>query len=125
VFGHELEDWFRAESELLHPLHLEIIETDDNLAVRDEVPGFRIKELTIDFELRRLTITGKHEAHEESKKGKAVFSERCAKQMMRVVNLPAEVDSSQVAATLKDGVLNLELPQGAHAKTVCIEPTAA
>jgi HSP20 family protein len=124
-FGHELEDWFRAESELLHPVHLEITETDDNLAVQAEVPGFTIKELTIDVEPRRLTITGKHEGQEESKKGKTVYSERCSKQIMRVVDLPAEVDSSKVTATLKDGVLSLEMPKAAHAKTVRVEAKAA
>jgi HSP20 family protein len=124
-FGHELEDWFRAESELLHPVHLEITETDENLAVRAEVPGFTIKELTIDVEPRRLTITGKHEAQEESKKGKTVYSERCGKQIMRLVNLPAEVDSSKVIATLKDGILSLQMPKAARAKTVRVEAKAA
>src|SRR5579863_9185299 len=82
-FGHELEDWVRAESELLHPLHLEISETDNDLAVRAEVPGFTTKELTIDVEPRRLTITGKHEAQEEKKDEKTVYSERCAKEILR------------------------------------------
>lgn len=124
-FGHELEDWLRAESEVLHPVHLEITENNENLAVRAEVPGFAAKELTIDVEPRRLTITGKHEAQEESKKGKTVYSERCAKEITRVVDLPAEVDSSKVTATLKDGILNLEMPKAAHAKTVRIEPKVA
>lgn len=124
-FGHDLENWFRAESELLHPVHLEITETDDNLAVRAEVPGFSTKELTINVEPRRLTISGKHEAEEESKKGKTIYSERCAKEILRVVDLPAEVDSSKVSAILKDGVLNLEMPKAAHARTVRVEPKAA
>jgi len=124
-FGHELEDWVRAESELLHPLHLEITESDENLAIRAEVPGFSTKELTIDAEPRRLTITGKHEAKEETKKGKTVYSEQCAKEIMRVVDLPAEVETSKVTATLKDGVLNLEMPKAAHAKTVRVEPKVA
>ena len=123
--GHELEDWFRAESELLHPVHLEITETDKNLAVRAEVPGFTTKELKIDVEPRRLTVTGKHEAQEESKQGKTVYSERCAKEILRVVDLPAEVDGSKVTATLKDGVLNLEMPKVAHAKTIRVEPKVA
>ena len=123
--GHELEDWLRAESELLHPVHLEIAETDDNLTVRAEVPGFSTKELKIDVEPRRLTITGKHEAQEDSKKGKTVYSERCANEIMRVVALPAEVDSSNVNATLKDGILNIEMPKAVHAKTVRVEPKAA
>ena len=120
--GHELEDWFRAESELLHPVHLEIAESDDNLTVRAEVPGFSAKELEIDVEPRKLTISGKHEAQEESKKGKTIYSERCAKEILRVVDLPAEVDSSKVSAILKDGILNIELPKAAHAKAVRVEP---
>jgi len=123
--GHELEDWFRAESELLHPVHLEITETEEKLAVRAEVPGFTNKDLTIDVEPQRLTIAGKHVAQEENKKGKTVYSERCAKEILRVVHLPAEVDSSKVNATLKDGVLNIEMPKVAQAKTIRVEPKVA
>jgi HSP20 family protein len=113
--GHDLEDWFRAESELLHPVHLEMAESDDNLTVRAEVPGFSTKELEINVEPRRLT----------SKKGKTIYSERCVKEILRVVDLPAEVDSSKVSAILKDGILKIELPKAAHAKAVRIEPKTA
>lgn len=123
-FGHELDHWLQAESELLHPVHLEITEADNELTVRAEVPGFNTKELEINVEPRRLSITGKHEAQEETKKGKTIYSERCAKQILRVVDLPAEVDSSKVTATLRDGVLNIELPKAAHAKTIRVEPKA-
>ena len=123
--GHELEDWLHSESELLHPVHLEITETDENLAVRAEVPGFTVSELKIDVEPRRLTITGKHETNEESKKGKIIYSEQCAKEILRVVDLPADVDTSKVNATLKDGILNLEAPKLAHAKTVRVEAKTA
>ena len=123
--GRELEDWFRAESELLHPVHLEIAESDEDLIVRAEVPGFNAKELEIQLEPRKLTIAGKHEAQEESKKGKTIYSERCAKEILRVVHLPAEVDSSKVSAILKDGVLTIELPKAPHAKSVRISPKTA
>lgn len=123
-FGHELDDWFRAESELLHPIHLEMTESDDDLTVRAEVPGFSTKELEINVEPRRLTLVGKHEAQEERKKSKTIYSERCAKEILRVVYLPADVDSSKASATLKDGIVSIELPKAAHAKTVRIEPKA-
>ena len=123
--GHELENWFRAESELLHPVHLEIAEYDDSLTVRAEVPGFSAKEIEINVEPRKLTIAGKHEAQEESKKGKRVYSERCSNEILRVVDLPVEVDSSKVSAILKDGILKMELPKAAHAKAVRIEPKTA
>jgi hypothetical protein len=37
--GRDLEDWFRAESEQLHPLHFEVAESCDKLTVQAEVPG--------------------------------------------------------------------------------------
>jgi HSP20 family protein len=108
-FGHELEDWFRAESELLRPVHLEMAESDDTLTVRAEVPGFSTKELEINIEPRRLTIGGRHQSQEERKKAKTIYSEQCAKEILRVAYLPAEVDGSKASATLKDGILNIEL----------------
>ena len=123
--GNDLENWLLAESELLQPVRLEITDSDDNLTVRAEVPGFNAKELEINLESRTLTITGKHETQEENKKGKTIYSERSAQEILRVVELPAEVDGSKVSATLKDGVLNIELPKAAHAKRIRIEPKAA
>jgi HSP20 family protein len=120
--GHELDDWLRAESELLHPMHLELTDSASNLTVRAEVPGFSAKELEINVEPRRLTVSGKRETKEETKKGKTVYSELCANELLRVVELPAEVDTSKVNATLKDGVLNIEMAKATPAKTVRVEP---
>jgi len=124
-FGNDLSDWLQAESEIFHPVHLEIADTDEALTVRAEVPGFTAKELDIHVEGNRLTIAGKHESKEESTKGKTIYSERCAKEILRSVELPSDVDGTRVNATLKDGVLNLELPKAPHAKSVKIEPKAA
>ena len=124
-FGNDLSDWLQAESEIFHPVHLEIADTDEALTVRAEVPGFTAKELDIHVEGNRLTIAGKHESMEESTKGKTIYSERCAKEILRSVELPSDMDGTRVNATLKDGVLNLELPKAPHAKSVKIEPKAA
>jgi HSP20 family protein len=96
-----------------------------SITVRAEVPGFSTKELEINVEPRKLTIAGKHEAQEEGRRGKTIYSERCAKQILRVIDLPAEVDRSKVSAILKDGILNIELPKAAYAKTVLIESKTA
>jgi HSP20 family protein len=124
-FGNDLSDWLQAESEVLRPLHLEIAETDEALTVRAEVPGFTAKELDIRVEGNRLTIAGKHESKEGSTKGKTIYSERCANEILRSVYLSSDVDGTKVNAALKDGVLNIELPKAPHAKSVRIEPKAA
>jgi HSP20 family molecular chaperone IbpA len=123
--GNELSDWLQAESEILHPMHLEIEETDEALNVRAEVPGFTAKELNIQVEGNRLTIAGKHESKEETTKGKMIYSERCAKEILRSIELPLAVDSTKVNAQLMNGILNIELPKMLKAKSVQAEPNAA
>ena len=126
MFGRDLDDWFKAESELLHPVNISIEETDDGLKVEAEVPGFKAEELEVSVEPHRLTITGKHEAEkEEKKRGKIVYSERSAERIMRAVDLPVEVDTEKVSAVLKDGVLEFTMPKAAPAKKIAIETKAA
>ena len=124
-FGRDLDDWFRAEAEILHPLHLELKETDGDFTLRAEVPGFTIKDLEINLEPRSLKIAGKREAKEEEKKGKMIRSELCADQILRTIDLPVDVDTSKATANLKNGVLTIDLPKAAHAKAVRIEPKAS
>jgi HSP20 family protein len=125
LFGRDWEHWFRAESELLHPVHVNINESDDMLAVQAEVPGFSPNELEINIEARRLTISGKKESREERKKGKTIYQERCSNEILRVVDLPAEVDAKKATATLKNGILELTLPKAAQAKSTRVEIKAA
>ena len=113
--GHALDDWLRAESELLHPVHLAIAESDDELTVRAEVPGFTAKELEVDVEPHRLAIKGKRETSAERTSKKMVYREQCSNQIFRAIDLPAEVDTSKVTTKLHDGVLEVSMPKLAKA----------
>ena len=126
TFGHDLEDWFKAESDLLHPVHIELKETDGAISVRAEVPGFTADEVDIALEPRRLTIRGKKETKSEEKKGQTIYTECSSNQFLRVLDLPAEADLDKTAtATLKNGILELEIPKAAARKKVPIESKAA
>jgi HSP20 family protein len=126
IFGRDWDDWFQAEAEVLHPVHIDVVDAGESLKVRAEVPGFTIQDLDVSVEPERLTITGKRETKEEhEQKGKVVYCERCADEILRVIDLPAAVDAAKVTATLKDGVLHLEMPKAAPAKKIKIEPKAA
>ena len=116
LFGRDLDDWFRAETDLLHPVHLDITETDDTLTVHAEVPGFEAEQLELSVEPQRITISGKRESTEEKKSAKTVYKEQCANEILRVVNLPVEIEAARATATLKDGVLELRMPKTAQAK---------
>jgi HSP20 family protein len=122
--GHELDDWLRAEAELLHPVRLEIAESDSDLMVRAELPGFTAKDLDIKIEPRRLSIAGSRETKED-KNGRMIHSEWCGDQVLRVVDLPMDVDAAKANAILKDGILTIDLPKAPHAKAIRIEPRSA
>jgi HSP20 family protein len=123
--GRDWEDWFRAESEILHAVPLEVTETEDEFTVKAEVPGFTAKELDIKVEPFRLSMAGKRESKAEEKKGKTLHSEICSDQILRTIDFPVHVDTARTNAVLKDGILTIELPKAAHAKPVRIQPKAA
>jgi len=126
-FGHDLENWSQAERELLHPVNIELTETEGAFEIKPEVPGFAENELEINVEPRRVVIAGKHESStEEKKKGKVVRSEACAEQMLRIVELPGPIETAKATATLlKNSMLTLTLPKAAPPQPVRIKPAAA
>jgi HSP20 family protein len=125
AFGRDLENWFQAERELLHHVPLNVTESDESFEVKAEVPGFNEKEIELGVESRRLTITGKRESTKEERKGKTLCSESYSDQILRIVDLPTEIETDKVTATLKNGVLDLTLPKVAKAQPLRIHPKAA
>jgi HSP20 family protein len=126
AMGRDLEHWFRAERELLHPVRIELTESDTAYAIKAEVPGFGENELEISVEPHRVVIAGKHEARTtEEKKGKVIRSETSSEQLLRIVELPGPVETGKATATLlKNGILTLNLPKVPVAATVRIKPVA-
>jgi HSP20 family protein len=125
LFGRELDHWFQAEAELLHPVHVNITESDDALSVQAEVPGFNANEVEVSPEPRRLTISGKRAtSKEESKRGKTLYQEQCSTELLRIIDLPTEVDARRSTATLKNGILELSLPKDGQAKSTRVEVRA-
>ncbi len=113
TMGRDRDNWFQAERELLHPMPLDISETDGVLTVRAEVPGFSENDIEVNLEPRRVTISGKRETAEERKIGKTIQSECRSNQIYRVVDLPAEIDtaSDAIKASYAQGELTITLPK--------------
>jgi len=113
--GQEFGDWLRAESELLHPTHLKLSETEKTLHVRMDVPGFEAGDIRISVEPSQLTVLGERTAEEKHKTRKTIYSETCSDQIYRVVGLPAEVQTRNAKTAVKKGVLEIELQKAAPA----------
>jgi len=125
-FGRDWDHWFKAEAELLHPVHMSITESDDTLTVQAEVPGFKANDLEVSLEPQRLTISGTKETSKEGKtKEKVIYQEHCSAELFRAFDLPVEVDAAKATAKLKNGILELNLPKVEKAKSTRIEKKAA
>jgi HSP20 family protein len=124
-FGRDLADWTQAERELFHGAHVDVSESDAAFTVRAEVPGFSAKELEINLEGQRVTISGKREKHEERKDKKTIYSEFCSDQLLRVFDLPAAVNANAAKANLQGGILELEIPKAAPAKAIPVTSKTA
>jgi HSP20 family protein len=120
-FGHDLDDWFRAESELMRRVPVEIKEADGHTTVRAEVPGFAPNEIKVSVEPRRLLISGQSEKTTEEEKEQSLLSEFRSNQFCRELRLPAEVEPDKTTAVLKDGVLELLFAKAAESKAVTVE----
>jgi HSP20 family protein len=107
--GHDLDDWFRAESELLRPVPLNVTELNGEYVVRAEVPGFNGRDINITVEPRCLAIAGERETKEEGDKGRLIRSACCANRVFRTLDLPSDVNTSTVSATVQDGILTVHL----------------
>jgi len=100
---------------------IDVIEHDDEVLVRAEVPGCKADDIDISVCNNTLTISGeKKESKEEKGKG-YYYSESSYGSFRRDVSLPAEVDANKVEATCKDGVLNITLPKAAKSKAIKVQ----
>ncbi len=117
--GWDLDDWLRAESEILRPVPIEMSESADSYTIRAEVPGFDAKNLTIQADGNSIYIRGKNEhKKEERKDGEVKYSELSATELCRRIALPSSINPEKITARLMSGVLEFTLPKAAPPKTV-------
>jgi HSP20 family protein len=123
--GRDLENWVRAESELLKSIPLEVFETEDAIIVRAQLPAYSAKEIEIHVEPQRLFISGQQREESEEKKGNVIHSGQRSNRIFRSMNLPAQIDPEKVRATLGNGELRIELPKVKAGEKVSIAAKAA
>jgi HSP20 family protein len=115
-FGHELEDWFKAERQLFRKVPLEIKDVKGNLNIRAEVPGFTADNLKVSVEPTRITIKGEMEESIEKKDDDTIYSEWKSNKLFRTFDLPNRVEADKASAVIKDGVLMLTIPKAVETK---------
>ncbi|MDT8070195.1 MAG: Hsp20 family protein [Terriglobia bacterium] len=127
IHGHDLEDWLRAEAEILTPAAVEIVDNGEEYNAEVEVPGFREQDLDILCDTNRILIRGNTEksSRQKDQNGRVLYSDRQSNMIFRVIELPQEVKPEDCEAVVRDGVLNLILPKARASKPMKVQVRAA
>ena len=107
--GFDLDDWFRAETELLTNMPIHVSDNPTQVMVHVEIPDFSEKEIQINVQPQRLLLSGRKEI--KSVSDDESIRELQVKQFFRSLPLPSEVKTDGIKTEFKDGSLDITLPK--------------
>ena len=93
------------------PVPVDMYETENELIVRASLPGVKPEDVDISVTGNTLVIKGEYDDTEETERDNVYVQERRYGSFHRSIRLPQNLDTDQVEATAKDGVLKLEIPK--------------
>lgn len=117
LFSQFFADWEQSGTSLgAYVPAMDLLEQDDQLIVKAELPGMTAEDIDISVQGNVLTLRGekKEERNEEGKRFHYV--ERRSGMFHRTLSLPTEVDAENINASYRDGVLTIKLPKSEAAK---------
>src|SRR3954466_1599810 len=95
---------------------VDIYEDENSISLRLEIPGMKQEDIDIRLENSTLTMRGERNFEKEEKEENFHRIERRYGAFSRSFTLPNTVDSDNVQADYKDGILSIELAKRAESK---------
>src|SRR5579859_6097140 len=90
---------------------VDVVESDDHITVKAEMPGFAPENVEARVEGSNLLLRGTYNQDQEKTEGQYHIQERQQGSFSRVVPLPMEVDTDKATAEFDNGVLTMSLPK--------------
>jgi HSP20 family protein len=100
---------------------MDLVETDDRLVLRADLPGVRREDLSIEVKDGVLTVAGERRVEHEQKREGYHRVERSFGRFSRSLELPQGVEADGVDASLEEGVLEVRIPKPAERKATRVE----
>ena len=124
AFGRPMR-WPFGDGERGRAPAVDMIDGQDEIVVRADLPGLDEKDVEVTLQNGALTIRGERKEEKEEKKDNYCYSERSYGAFARTLTLPAGVERDKVKATFTKGVLEVHLPKAKDAKGTKVEVKAA
>ncbi len=100
---------------------VDIMETENELILKADIPGVEMKDIDIQLENGTLTLKGERKYEKEEKNKGFHRLERSYGTFVRYFTVPDTVDAEHVHATYEAGVLTVTLPKKEIAKPKTIK----
>lgn len=101
----------------------DLIDREDEVLVRAELPGVDKKDVDVTVTEDTVTIKAETKREEKEEKGDYYRREISQASFARTLALPADVDGTRAKASFKDGVLELAIPKQKKSKRHTITVT--
>ncbi|MAV92671.1 MAG: hypothetical protein CMG01_00670 [Candidatus Marinimicrobia bacterium] len=86
----------------------EVLNTDTIYCIRAEIPGMSKKDIDIELENNTLSISGDRKWNDKDQNN---YSEFSYGKFYRSFNLPEDVKENNIKASMKDGILSVQVPR--------------
>ena len=103
----------------------DMYETKNEMVVTAELPGLTEKDIHVSITGDLLTIQGERRGESDVQHASHYRRERWFGKFVRTFSLPVPVETSQIKATYRDGVLTVKLPKSEEIKAREIKIEAA
>jgi HSP20 family protein len=99
----------------------DVVESDDAILLKAELPGVDRKDISIDIENNLLTLQGEREYKGEKEEKGFKRIERSYGRFVRAFTIPSNVDTENIKATYADGLLEVTMPKTAEKRSKKID----
>jgi HSP20 family protein len=100
---------------------MDLVETDDHLVLRGDLPGMTEDDVNIEIKDNVLTVSGERKAEHEDKGEGYHRVERSFGSFSRSLSLPQGIDPDKIEANFANGVLEVRVPKPAEAKPTRVQ----
>ena len=114
----EAPDWSRFSKLKFMTPRVDIVDRDDDILVRADVPGVKNENLDVTLTDNTITIKGKTSEEKKEEKGDYFRSETMKGSFSRTMYLPSDVDGKSAKSSFKNGVLEVVVPKLDKAKRI-------
>ncbi len=108
------EDWM---SDYEGALNIDMYQTKDNVIIKSTIAGVRPEDIDITVANDMVTIKGERVKEEKIAQDDYFYQECYWGGFSRSVIVPVDIDSEEIEADYKDGILTIIIPKAAKAKT--------